>query len=191
MTRNKMILDIAYLNKNLEQQICLTSNCHTVFLDPICIDEITFKNIFYQNNNFGIQNNPEFYEYITFRTPWRSVKLRGFSLVDTILSNIEEDLNVTRNCFTTDTLIDLTNELIQIKSLCDIPLCNMTSLSWDQIVDRIREKYINSHDDNKFEIVELNITVVIKVPLECSFPTHIKFTYTLDVNDSWITNDTC
>jgi hypothetical protein len=191
MTKNKMILDIAYLNKNLEQNISLISQCHTVYLDPICIDENTFKNIFYQTNNFGIQNNPEFYEYTTFQTPWRTVSNRGFSLVDTILSNIEEDLNVTRNCFTTDTLIELTNELIKIKSLCDIPLCNMTSLSWDQIIQRIREKYINSHDSNKFEIVELNITVVIKVPLENSFPTHIKFTYTLDVNNNWITNNTC
>jgi hypothetical protein len=190
MTKQKMVLDIAFLIKDIEQTICITTDSHTINLDPICIDENTFKKIFYQNDNFGIdiQNDMELYKYITFQTPWRTVNSRGFSLLDTILHNLEDDFNVTRNCFTTDSLLELSKELTNIKSLCDIPLCNMTSLSWEHIQNRIREKYINSHEENKFEIVELIITIVFKIPLECSLPTHIKFIYKLDVNENWIIN---
>jgi hypothetical protein len=131
----------------------------------------------------------ELYKYITFQTPWRTVNSRGFSLLDTILHHLEDDFSVTRNCFTSDSLLELSKELTNIKSLCDIPLCNMTSLSWENIKDRIREKYINSHEENKFEIVELIITIVFKIPLERSLPTHIKFIYKLDVNEEWIINE--
>jgi len=51
----RFILDIAYLKKDLEKTIKLDTNYHTLQLDTICIDEDTFKYIFYHSDNFGIQ----------------------------------------------------------------------------------------------------------------------------------------
>lgn len=191
MTQKKLVLDIAFLKKDMEKTITLSKNFHTIYLDTICICENTFKDIFYKSDNFGItQNDPDLYNFITFQTPWRTVSSRGFSLLDTIITNLEEDLNVTRNCFTTDSLLELSKELTNIKTLCDIPLNNAVTLSWSQVINRIREKYINSLDENKFDTVDLCITIVIHVPIEGSYPTHIKFTYNIDVNEKWIIQDT-
>jgi len=188
----KFILDIAYLKKDLEKTIKLDTNYHTLQLDPICIDEDTFKQIFYQSDNFGIHNtDEELYQYITFCTPWRTVYGRGFSLLDTIMSNLEQDLNVTRNCFTTESIIELSKEISNIKTLCDIPLFNAVTLSWPQIKHQIREKYINTSNENKFDKVELIITIVFKVRMEDTLATHVKFTYIIDVNEEWIINYTC
>jgi hypothetical protein len=186
----KFVLDIAFLKKDLDKTIKLDSNYHTLQLDTIRIDESTFKHIFYQSDNFGIQNNEEINKYITLCTPWRTVGDRGFSLLDTIMTNLEEDLNVTRNCFTTESSIELAKELSNIKTLCDIPLYNAVTLTWSQIIHRIREKYINTSDENKFDNVDLNITIVFKVKMEDTLETHVKFTYNIDVNEEWIINIT-
>ena len=188
----RFILDIAYLKKDLEKTIKLDTNYHTLQLDPICIDEHTFKQIFYQSDNFGIHNtDEELCQYITFCTPWRTVYGRGFSLLDTIISNLEEDLNVTRNCFTTESLLELSKEISNITTLCDIPLFNAVTLSWPQILQRIREKYINTSYANKFDKVELIITIVFKVRMEDTLATHVKFTYIIDVNEEWIITNKC
>jgi hypothetical protein len=115
----------------------------------------------------------------------------GFSLLDTIMSNLEEDLNVTRNCFTTESLLELSKEISNITTLCDIPLFNAVTLSWPQIIQRIREKYINTSYANKFDKVELIITIVFKVRMEDTLATHVKFTYIIDVNEEWIITNKC
>ena len=85
MTQKKLVLDIAFLKKDMEKTITLSKNFHTIYLDTICICENTFKDIFYKSDNFGItQNDQDLYNFITFQTPWRTVSNRGFSLLDTI-----------------------------------------------------------------------------------------------------------
>ena len=192
-SQNTFFLDVAILCKEYTCIEILPTENHVTELDEIEIDENTFKQLFYPyGENFGvdknISNNAYLLNYITFLPPFRSINNGSpFSLLDQIINNIEEDLNVTRNCFTTDSLIELTKEISNIKYLSDINCgCLLSSLTWSNIVDIIRTEYINRDPANSLTQVILTVSVIFKNPDPRILPTIIKFKYRMDINVEWI-----
>jgi hypothetical protein len=190
---NTIYLDIAVLCQEYTSVEILPTNNHIIELDEILIDENTFKQIFYPyGENFGLDknicSNQYLLNYITFLPPLRSFNCGiPFSLLDQIINNIEEDLNVTRNCFTTESLIDLSKEISSIKYLCDINCCSLlSSLTWSSIMDIIRTSYKNRSPSNLFTQTLLVISVIFRNPDPRVLPTIIKFRYRMDINTEWI-----
>jgi len=181
-------IDVAYINQEYTAIEIASNKSHTIDLDEIPITEEMFKNIFYPfGENFGLDKkagcNSTFFPYVTFLAPWRKVESKPFNLLDYIIMNIESDLNVDRNCFTTSSLIELSKELSNIKSLYDITCCSVVaSLTWSNILNIIRNDYIGSDSNNSLRDTMLIISVVFKTPTLDILPTIIKFRYRLTVD---------
>jgi len=179
-----IVLDVAVIGKEI-LPIELMSNSHIILLDEIPISENTFKNIFYPyGETFGIDkniiNSNNLINYITFLPPWRTVNNEPFSLNNTIISNIETDLNVSRSCFTICSLLDLTKELCNINSLCDINCCSVVcALTWGDIMNILKNDYFIK--DNTTIKMYLVINVLFKSPNTCVLPTIVKFKYVVDI----------
>jgi hypothetical protein len=149
---NKVVIDVAVLCQeyNKIEQIC---NDHIINLDEIEITKELFQFIFYPyHDNFGINkklicNNPMYTQYISFLPKYRTVNGKKFYLLEEIISNIESDLNISRNCFTVESLVELTNEILNINSICDLNCCSvLSSLTWCNILEII--KNYNMINDN-------------------------------------------
>jgi hypothetical protein len=118
---NKVTIDVAVL---CQEYTTIEKMCddHIINLDEIEITKDLFQCIFYPYyENFGINkntvcNNCSYAEYISFLPEYRTVNGKKFYLLEEIISNIESDLNISRNCFTIDSLVELTNEIISINS---------------------------------------------------------------------------
>ena len=176
-----LILDVAVLCQEYSPVEITCNNSHIVDLDEISISEETFRNIFYPyGENFGIDTKKscvkDFF-YITFLAPYRKVDCKPFYLLEEIIKNTEEDLNVSRNCFTTCSLTDLRNDLLKIKSLCDLNCCSLScSLTWSNIVTMMKDySLVNKHPKNIRPLFVVN--VIFKSPNPCIKPTVVKFNY--------------
>lgn len=186
-------LDIAVLCQEYSPIEVSCNNNHIIELDEILITEDIFRQIFYPyGENFGLDNkvcsNSTAFPYITFLPPWRTLNCgQPFSLLEQIILNIENDLNVTRNCFLTCTLIELSKELSNIKTLCDINCCSLLcSLPWSNVINIIRNDYLNRDINNPLRQTLLIISVIFKTPNTCILPTIIKFKYRMNINTQWI-----
>jgi hypothetical protein len=186
-------LDIAVLCQEYSPIEVACNNNHIIELDEILITEDIFKQIFYPyGENFGIDkkicSNNIAFKYITFLPPWRTLHCgEPFSLLEQIILNIESDLNVTRNCFATCTLIELSKELSNIKSLSDINCCNiLCSIPWSNILNIISNDYKTRDPLNPLKQTILIISVVFKTPNASILPTIIKFKYRMDINVKWV-----
>lgn len=188
-----ILIDIAVLSQEYSPiEIECTDN-NIVELDDILISEEVFKSIFYPHGeNFGIvnemcRNNSNILEYITFFPPWRTINGNKFLLLEQIILNLEKDLNVTRNCFTTTSLIELSHELSNITSLCDLNCCSLvTSLPWSNIQNIIKTNY-KMHSNNEIQVekhVLLVISIIFKTPNIGVRPTIIKFKYRIVLNQN-------
>jgi len=176
-----LILDVAVLCQEYSPVEITCNNSHIVNLDEISIGEDTFRNIFYPyGENFGIDTKKscvnEFF-YITFLAPYRKVDGKAFYLLEEIIKNSEEDLNISRNCFTTCSLTDLRNDLLKIKSLCDLNCCSLScSLTWSNIQTMMKDySLVNNYPKNIRPLFVVN--VIFKSPNPCVKPTVIKFNY--------------
>jgi hypothetical protein len=192
---DSILLDIAVLCQDYSPIVVTPTNYHIIELDEIPIEECIFKQIFYPyGENFGLDkkncSNPQLLKYISFEYPYRTVhNNQPFSLLETIILNIEDDLNVTRNCFTTCTLIELSKELSSIRTLCDINCCSLLCcLSWSNIINILRTGYVNV-ENHPFKNVLLVINVIFKSVDPKLLPTIVKFRYKVDLND--ILNTSC
>jgi hypothetical protein len=186
-------LDIAVLCQEYSPIEVACNNNHIIELDEILITEDIFKQIFYPyGENFGIDKKISLtnaaFKYITFLPPCRTINCgEPFSLLEQIILNIESDLNVTRNCFATCTLIELSKELSNIKSLSDINCCNIIcSIPWSNIVNIIRNDYVTRDPLNPLKQTLLVISVIFKTPNSAILPTIIKFKYRMDINVKWV-----
>jgi hypothetical protein len=181
---NNLLVDIAVLCQEYTH-IDLTCNDHIKNLDVIEITEDDFKNIFYPNGEtFGlnklIMNNKELLPYISFIYPYRTTKGKPFSLLEEIYRGLEEDLNISRTCFTTCTSIELTNQLTKIYTLLDINDCSvLCSLQWSNILNIIREQGYNKEIKKPLFV----ISVVFKTPTPTVKPTIIKFNYSIKLEN--------
>jgi hypothetical protein len=185
---NAINIDVAYICQEYTPIELVCNKDHIIELDEISITEENFKTIFYPyGENFGLDKkagcNPEIFPYVTFLPKWRTVDTKPFVLLDYIIMNIEADLNVDRNCFTTSSLIELSKELSSIKSLYDINCCSVVaSLTWSNILNIIRNNYECNKTLNYFMDTILIISIVFKTPNIGILPTTIKFKYRVDIN---------
>uniref|UniRef100_A0A6C0BCB7 Uncharacterized protein n=1 Tax=viral metagenome TaxID=1070528 RepID=A0A6C0BCB7_9ZZZZ len=179
---NELHIDIAVLYQELTPIDVILNNSNITELDEIHIEEDIFKRIFYAHGEtFGLdpslKNSKEYYPYITFLTPYRKVNNKLFVLLEQIFKNIENDLNLSRNCFTTTSCVELTNEILNIKTLCDLRCCSvLNSLTWENI-EQLNKNYKLSHTDNEKNDLILVISVILKTPTEGVKNTIIKFKY--------------
>ena len=188
-----ILIDIAVLCQDTSPvEIECPSNI--LELDDIRISKELFKSIFYPHGeNFGIQcelskNNPTILPYITFLPPWRTIQSNPFSLLEQVILCLENDLNVTRNCFTKCSLIELSRELTNIKTLCDLNCCSLvTSLPWSNIESIIRDEYklydcgCDEPSPHSTKQVLLVISVIFKTPNLNVRPTIVKFKYRINI----------
>lgn len=179
---NKIYIDIAVLCQEYTQ-VNLMCNNHITNLDEIPIPISIFQSIFYPyKDNFGLNkdflnNNKELFPYISFSSEFRTVDGQKFYLLENILSNIESDLGVSRNCFTKESLVELTHEMTNIRTLLDINCCSLLSaLTWPNILEIIA----NYNDVHCGQVVPvLIVNVVFKTPTEGVKDTIIRFQYKL------------
>jgi hypothetical protein len=181
-------LDVAILCKEYSPIELNSNHNHVIELDEIPISEQLFKYLFYPHGEtYGLNENvcSQSFPYITFLYPYRTQCGKPFSLYESILTNIEEDLGISRNCILTKSLIDLTNDLANIKTLTDLNCCDViNSLTWSNIYSIIRNNYIISN--NTINNAILMISVVFKSPNCQIHPTIIKFKYRININSNWM-----
>jgi hypothetical protein len=187
---NKITIDVAVL---CQEYTTIEKMCgdHIINLDEIEITRETFQNIFYPYcENFGINknnvsNNSFYAEYISFLPEYRTVNKKKFYLLEEIISNIESDLNISRNCFTVESLVELTNEIISVNSFCDVNCCSvLSSLTWSNILEIIQNYSIineNCSPDNPSQrgpvIPICVISIVFKTPTPGVKNTIVRFNY--------------
>lgn len=110
-------------------------------LDDIYISKANFQRLFYpQGETFGIDKkigtSESMFPFISFLHTYRTIKGQPFNLLESIIRSIENTMNISRQCFTADTMIELNNELGTLKSICDIPCCSvLASLPWSALMD--------------------------------------------------------
>jgi len=184
----ELIIDVAVLCQEYTQVDITCNNANIVNLDEIKITEDLFKKLFYPyGENFGIDkntvNNQTITPYISFLAPDRKIGGKNFFLLEEIIKNIESDLNISRNAFTTTSLIDLTNEISNLKSLLDINWCSvLSSLPWSIITHLIEENHLaNPHQKNTINVLFV-VSVVFKTPTEGVRNTIIRFPYRIVQN---------
>lgn len=193
IANNKIIIDVAVL---CQEYTNVNTMCHdnVINLDEIPITKELFQSIFYPyHENFGLNkefilNNKEYiFPYISFLPEFRRVFKNKFYLLEEIIANIESDLSISRNCFTKESLVELTNEIINIQSLCDINCCSvLSSLSWNNILEIIKNykliKYCTCEKPNccecKSDIIPICvINIIFKTPTCGVKDTIIRFNY--------------
>ena len=187
---NTLNLDFAVLSQAYKPITIDVAKTHVIELDPIPINMQDFLAIFYPfGDSFGINLqkmncNKQLFPYISFLPSERTVNLKNFVLSETIIVNIEEDLKISRNCFTTSSLIALQKELCEIKTLCDINCCSvLSSLSWPNIASIIQNHQATPQGTDLNEIA-LGLSVIFVTPHDDILETVIKFTYLINIYDT-------
>jgi hypothetical protein len=183
---NKINIDVAVLCQEYTkiEKMC---DDHIINLDEIEITKELFQYIFYPYcENFGINknticNNPAYIPYISFMPEYRTVNCKKFYLLEAIIANIESDLNVSRNCFTIESLVELTNEIVSINSFCDLNCCSvLSSLTWTNILEIVKNYNIINCDCTSITepvIPICVISVVFKTPTCGVKNTIVRFNY--------------
>ena len=175
------LVDVAVLCQEFSPIDISCDNSNITILDEIIISKEEFLTIFYPHGeNFGINKNiaedKKYNHYISFEPTYRSVKGSKFFLLEQILKNIESDLNISRNCFTTSSLVELSNEFASIKSLCDINYCSVVaSLPWSNIESILQNYQIHQNKSNIVPIFVVSIG--FKTPTPNVKDNVIKFHY--------------
>jgi hypothetical protein len=169
--------DVAVITQNTPQLTLQTGSEHIYELDIIAISESIFKSIFYRANNFSVASNtlltPIELSYISFFG--RAVCNQPFSLIETIITNIENDLNITQDMFTPCSLINLNKLINSIRTIADLNLSNVTcSLSWSEIMLTLFAEFGNV---TVTPPVILTVSVVFISPTQGVKPVIIKFNF--------------
>ena len=182
-TIDDIVIDVAIMSQEHTKIEVISNSNHVVYLDEISITQNQFKQIFYPFGEiFGLdgkkRNSYENLSFVTFTSPYRTVDNSTFSLLEQIISNLEEDLNVSRNCFTTYSLMELTNEISNIKTLYDLPVTSLiSSLTWSNILSLLDDYTLTKNLSNSLLQPLFVVNVVFKTPNSTVKPTMIKFNY--------------
>jgi hypothetical protein len=177
------LIDIAILCQQYSEIEYSCDNSNITILDEITIPKQDFLRLFYPHGeNFGIDRtigtSTKYNHYISFESQYRTVKGKKFFLLEQIFQNLETDLNISRNCFTTSSRIELSNEFTNIKSLCDMNCCSVVaSLPWSNIEDIIHNNEIKYDDENMKPIFV--VSICFKTPTPNVKDNVIKFYYKL------------
>jgi len=181
---HKVYIDVAVVSEEYTK-IELMCEDHVINLDEIDVTLEIFQIMFYPyKENFGINrdlflNNKNFIPFISFLRNFRSINGKPFNLLEEIIANLETDLCVSRNCFTKESLVELTNEISNIKTFLDIKCHSvLASLTWSNILD-----IINNYKVVKGEIVPvLIINITFKSDTSQAKDTIIRFQYKICSN---------
>ena len=179
------IIDVAVICQEYSPLEVACDDFNVTNLDDIPISLENFKKLFYPfGENFGINkdivNNDreDFMRYISFQSSARTANKLPFDLLEVIMSNIETDLNISRNAFTTASRVGLVNEFLNLKSLCDMNCCSVVaSLPWSSI-EEILKNFQRSNPNKVIRAVFI-ISIQFKTPTAGVRPTTIKFVYTI------------
>jgi len=181
-------LDFAVINQTFATIHQQNLSIHVVELDNILVTEPVFKILFYLQNMFSINpqaSQPALLPFISFEHSDRSVNNVPFFLTETIIQNIENDLNMSRNLFTPSSNIALNKQLNAIKSLCDLmktcSYSNLCSLSWADIVNTVRCKFNDLDPMPVSPSVILTLSVIFSSPTCGVEPTMVKFNYKTNI----------
>ena len=175
------LIDIAVLCQEYSSIDISCDNSNITILDEIEISKTNFLTLFYPHGeNFGINksvaDNEIFNHYISFEPEYRTVKGKKFFLLEQILQNLEADLNLSRNCFTTHSRIELSNEFTAIKSLCDMNCCSVVaSLPWSNVEAIIHNYELNN--DKKIKTPIFVVSIAFKTPTPNIKDNVIRFHY--------------
>ena len=179
---NKINIDVAVL---CQEYTTIEKMCsdHIINLDEIAVTKEIFQTIFYPyHENFGINknniiNNQILTPYISFLPENRSLDGKNFYLLEKIISNIENDLNVSRSCFTIETLVELSNEITNLHSLSDLNYCSvLSSLTWPNILEIIKNYKLSDISDEPL-IPICVISIIFKTPTVGVKNTIVRFNY--------------
>lgn len=182
--KDELIIDVAVLCEEITE-VRQTTNDHITNLDNIEITKELFQNIFYPySENFGIDKNfinqNEYLKsIISFLPNYRTVNGNNFYLLEQILTNLENDLNVSRNCFTIESRVELTNQITEINTLSDINTNTpLSSLTWSNILNIVNNyKLIKNKNKNTNINPTCTVSVIFKTPTNNVENTIIRFNY--------------
>jgi hypothetical protein len=156
-------MEFTKLNKTCDDEI--------IDLDDIYINTKVFQKLYYpQGETFGLDKKiamrKDMNPFISFHHDYRSIKGQPFNLLESIIRSIENTMNISRQCFSSDTMIELNNELGTLKSICDIPCCSViASLPWSALIDTMNTYKSIQSLKNKEEIVfHCRISIFFKSP---------------------------
>jgi len=152
---------IAYLNTECSSPIVVEKAQHVVSLDVKTISMGVFRLLFYPSDSFSITAQASLGPLISFKQ--QTIDSQPFSLSQTILANASTDLHLPQSCFTPDSVMELTHELLGLNTLYDLRTKVVTALSWSNI----QELFENT----------ITIGVLFKVPTCGVQPTLIEFNY--------------
>jgi hypothetical protein len=181
--KQQLVIYVAVLHQEYTPIEVTNDNSHVITFDDIEIKEEDFKQLFFSyGETFGINkliaNKKELFPFISFIVPYRTVDDKRFFLLETILNNIENDLNISRNCFTTESIIELTNEIIKINSLCDINCSSvLASLPWSNIKKIIDNDTLSIDYKKKDKVICFVISIIFKTPTPGVKPNIFRFPY--------------
>jgi hypothetical protein len=185
-----ILLDVAFMSQEFTQIHIAGIDNHIIELDEIPVTTILFKLLFYPHGeNFELNNqlaaltnnNQNIISYISFLPCYRTINCEPFSLLEQVIAYIEKDLCVSRNCFTTNTLIELSKELSEIKTLNNICWSSIAhTLSWSDIINIIKNEKDSRAIANPLRHALLVISVVFKNPNPNILPIIIKFRYKIE-----------
>jgi hypothetical protein len=183
---NKVSIDVAVL---CQEYTTIEKMCddHIINLDEIKISKDLFQTIFYPyGENFGINknnltdnNNKVLMPYISFLPEYRSTEGKHFYLLEKIISNLENDLNVSRNCFTIETLVELSNEITNLHSFCDLNCCSvLSSLTWPNVLEIIKNYKMADINGPSYPLIPICVvSIVFKTPTVGVKNTIVRFNY--------------
>ena len=179
---DRLNIDIAVLCEEITEirEICKD---HIVNLDDIYITSETFQRIFYPySENFGIDHNfvnshKDIKKLVSFLPEYRTIGEKKFYLLEQILCNIEHDLNLPRSCFTTESIVDLTGQITEINSLCNISCTKiLSSLTWRNIIEIIDNYKLLKNEKTNINPI-CSISIIFKTPTHGVENTIIRFNY--------------
>jgi len=177
---DRPIIDVAVLCKDYTTIGISCDNNNIITLDEIEIKKSDFCKLFYATGEkFGIPKelaeNTRLIPFISFEAAHRTVKGKPFFLLEAIMTNLEHDLNISRNCFTTSSRIAIANEFSNIHTLCDINSCSViASLTWSNIEDILHNYELSS---NKTIAPIFCVSVTFNTPTEGVRDSVCKFYY--------------
>jgi hypothetical protein len=176
-------LDFAVVNQTFAAIHQQNLSIHVVNLDNILVTEPVFKILFYSQNVFSINpqasQNALLLPLISFGHEHRTINNVPFFLTETIIENIENDLNMSRSLFTPCSNVALNKQLNAIKTLGDLikTSSNLCSLPWSDIVNTVRCKFNDLDPMPVSPSVILTLSVVFSSPTSGVEPTMVKFNY--------------
>ena len=166
------VIDIVVLTQ--EHSPIRLGEQHVVELDEIPITKDLFRQIFYTQDTFHIEpstkTNITLLLYISLFN--RTFRRCPFSLLGELLGNLEMDLNVSRNAFTSSSLIEMQKTITRIQSLADLTCSTLCSLKWSDIEQMLEHDYNTSSTD-----AILVVNVIFKSDTLGALSTNVKFPY--------------